>query len=70
MRRASEVLQDGVTFTVAGANQSGIAFRLKDKDILVELTDEAVAAVLLKHLQPRFRARLKALFNEVMSDHR
>lgn len=59
MRRASEVLQDGVTFTVAGANQSGIAFRLKDKDILVELTDEAVAAVLLKHLQPRFRALLE-----------
>ncbi|WP_066016262.1 MULTISPECIES: hypothetical protein [Endozoicomonas] len=61
MKRASEMLQDGVTFTVGGANQSGIAFRLKDKDIQVELTDEAVAAVLLKHLQPRFRALLEGI---------
>lgn len=61
MKRASDMLQDGVTFTVGKANQSGIAFRLKDKDIEVELTDEAVSAVLLKHLQPRFRALLEGI---------
>lgn len=61
MKRASDMLQEGVTFTVGDAGQSGIAFRLKDKDIQVELTDEAVAAVLLKHLQPRFRALLEGI---------
>ena len=61
MKRASTMLEEGVTFKVGNANQSGIAFRLKDKDIQVELTDEAVAAVLLKHLQPRFRALLEGI---------
>ena len=61
MKRASTMLGEGVTFKVGGASQSGIAFRLKDKDIQVELTDEAVAAVLLKHLQPRFRALLEGI---------
>ncbi len=61
MKRASTMLEEGVTFKVGDANQSGIAFRLKDKDIQVELTDEAVAAVLLKHLQPRFRALLEGI---------
>nr|MDT0251492.1 hypothetical protein [Endozoicomonas sp.] len=61
MKRASDMLQDGVTFTVGKPGQSGIAFRLKDKDIEVELTDEAVSAVLLKHLQPRFRALLEGI---------
>ncbi len=61
MKRASDMLQDGVTFTVGEGSQSGIAFRLKDKDIEVELTDEAVSAVLLKHLQPRFRALLEGI---------
>lgn len=61
MKRASTMLEEGVTFKVGGASQSGVAFRLKDKDIQVELTDEAVAAVLLKHLQPRFRALLEGI---------
>jgi len=61
VKRASNMLAEGVTFKVGDANQSGISFRLRDKDIQVELTDEAVAAVLLKHLQPRFRALLEGI---------
>lgn len=61
MNQASDMLQQGVTFSVGDAAQSGIGFRLKDKDIEVELTDEAVAAVLLRHLQPRFRALLEGI---------
>ncbi|WP_299726164.1 ATPase [uncultured Endozoicomonas sp.] len=61
MKRASDMLENGVTFTTGGVSQTGISFRLKDKDIQVELTDEAVAEVLLKHLQPRFRALLEGI---------
>lgn len=60
-QRASAMLHDGVTFSVSKPGQTGIGFRLKDKDIEVELSEEAVSAVLLKHLQPRFRALLEGI---------
>ena len=58
-KRASNMLGEGVTFSVG--SQTGIGFRLKDKDIEVELSEDAVATVLLKHLQPRFRALLEGI---------
>ena len=61
MGQAASMLGEGVTFSVSGADKNGIGFRLKDKDIEVELTDEAVTAVLLRHLQPRFRALLEGI---------
>ncbi len=61
MDQASTMLQKGVTFAVGTENQTGISFRLKDKDIEVELSEEAVSAVLLRHLQPRFRALLEGI---------
>ena len=61
MDQASTMLQKGVTFTVGSDQQTGITFRLKDKDIEVELSDEAVSDVLLRHLQPRFRALLEGI---------
>ena len=60
-QRASGMMQEGITFTVGMPAQTGIGFRLKDKDIEVELSEESVAAVLLKHLQPRFRAMLEGI---------
>ncbi len=59
--RATKMLQKGVSFSVGSASQTGINFRLQDKDIEVELSQEAVAEVLLKHLQPRFRAMLEGI---------
>ena len=61
MDQAGTMLQKGVTFAVGDENQTGITFRLKDKDIEVELSEEAVASVLLRHLQPRFRALLEGI---------
>ena len=58
-RQAADMLGEGVTFDVN--DTTGISFRLKDKDIEVELSEEAVAAVLLRHLQPRFRALLEGI---------
>ncbi|WP_422134602.1 ATPase [Endozoicomonas sp. ALD040] len=59
--QAAEMLQEGVTFSVGKTSQSGIKFRLQDKEIEVELSDQTVTAVLLRHLQPRFRALLEGI---------
>ena len=56
---AGNVLAEGVTFGVAGDEDRGICLYLKDKDVTIDLTDEKVAALLLQHLQPRFRAILE-----------
>jgi V/A-type H+-transporting ATPase subunit E len=56
---ASEVLGDGVRFTVAEDDASGIRIRLEDKHVEMDLTDEKVAELILGHLQPRFRAILE-----------
>lgn len=56
---AGNVLAKGMSFGVAGEDGRGICLYLKDKDVTIDLTDEKVAALLLQHLQPRFRAILE-----------
>jgi V/A-type H+-transporting ATPase subunit E len=56
---AGNVLAEGVTFGVADDEARGICLHLEDKDVRIELTDAAVTALLLQHLQPRFRAILE-----------
>ncbi len=56
---ASEVLGEGVRFTVAEDDASGIRIRLQDKHLEIDLTDAKVAELILAHLQPRFRAILE-----------
>jgi V/A-type H+-transporting ATPase subunit E len=56
---ASEVLGEGVRFTAAEDDASGIRIRLTDKHVEIDLTDEKVAELILAHLQPRFRAILE-----------
>ncbi|MBK1723928.1 hypothetical protein [Thiocystis violacea] len=56
---AGNVLAKGVTFAVDAKGGTGIRLYLKDKDVHIDLTDEEVAALLLAHLQPRFRAILE-----------
>lgn len=56
---AGNVLAEGVSFGVAEDDARGICLRLEDKNVEIELTDEAVSALLLQHLQPRFRAILE-----------
>lgn len=56
---AGNILADGVTFAVDPAEGRGIRLYLKEKEVYIDLTDEKVAALLLEHLQPRFRAILE-----------
>lgn len=53
-------LRDGVEIGV-GDQGRGIRLRLVDTDIAIDLTDEAVADLLLEHLLPRFRALLEGI---------
>ncbi len=53
-----DLLRDGVTFSVGNDDQSGMRIRLVGNDITLDLTDQAVASLLLQHLQPRFRSIL------------
>ncbi|WP_417670430.1 hypothetical protein [Roseibium sp.] len=57
---AGDVLRKGVSFS-AEPGFSGIKVRLKEKDITIDITDEAVAALLTKHLQPRLRAVMEGV---------
>ncbi|GGE76735.1 hypothetical protein H1W37_00320 [Stappia taiwanensis] len=52
---AANVLREGVTFS-AGPGFEGIRIRIVDKDLTVNVTEEAIAPLLMKHLQPRFHA--------------
>lgn len=56
-----EILRAGVTFSAADDLTAGLRVQVKDKDVTFDLTEEAVAALLLQHLQPRFRAILEGI---------
>ena len=56
-----EMLREGVTFSASEDVAAGVRIRMKESDITVDLTEEAVAALLLQHLQPRFRAILEGI---------
>ncbi|WP_375593146.1 hypothetical protein ABWI00_13900 [Algihabitans albus] len=56
-----EMLRKGVTFSASEDGAAGIRVKVEDKSVTLDLTDEAVAALLLQHLQPRFRAVLEGI---------
>lgn len=56
-----DMLRDGVSFSTSDDMTTGIRIHMKDDDITLELTEETVAALLLQHLQPRFRAILEGI---------
>ena len=58
---AADMLRAGVTFARSSDDAGGIRVVLKDDGVMVDLTDAAVAGVILRHLQPRFRALLEGL---------
>ena len=56
-----EMLREGVTFSASEEVESGVRIRVVEGDITIDLTDEAIASLLLQHLQPRFRAVLEGI---------
>ena len=55
------ILREGVSFGVASDHQQGLRLRLVDRDVMLDISDAAVAEAILQHLQPRFRALLEGV---------
>ncbi|BFM08725.1 hypothetical protein [Halioxenophilus aromaticivorans] len=56
-----KILREGVTFTRGDAELAGIKIEIKDDKVSVDVTDEAIADMLLTYLNPRFRALLDGI---------
>lgn len=61
MGTAAALLRDGVTLAAGPGDGAGLSIRLVDRDVEIDLRDAAVTALLLKHIQPRFRALLDGI---------
>lgn len=55
------MLRAGISLGVAKDTQGGLRVRLVDQDVVLDLSDRAVADLILDHLQPRFRALLEGV---------
>ncbi len=58
---AGDLLRSGLTYTRSDDDSEGIRLVLTEEGLVVDLTDTAVASVILRHLQPRFRALLESV---------
>lgn len=58
---AANLLREGVKFEVSDAIDCGLTVKLEERNMTIDFTDRAVAALLLEHLQPRFRALLQGI---------
>ncbi|WP_372571887.1 hypothetical protein [Ruegeria jejuensis] len=56
-----EMLEDGVTLFASNDLHAGIRAQAGRDGIKLDLSDEAIADVLMRHLQPRFRAVLEGV---------
>ena len=56
-----EMLEKGVTLYAADDFQGGIRARVRGRDVELDLSDEAIAALIMQHLQPRFRATMEGV---------
>ncbi len=61
---AQEMLAKGVTLYATEDLEGGIRARVVGKDLELDLSDEAIAALLMQHLQPRFRAVLDGVIKK------
>ncbi|WP_050602714.1 hypothetical protein [Ruegeria sp. 6PALISEP08] len=57
----AKMLRENVELHVADNTQEGIRVRAEDQGVVLDLTDKAVASLLMEHLQPRFRAVLEGV---------
>ncbi|MEM1050482.1 MAG: hypothetical protein AAGI28_00165 [Pseudomonadota bacterium] len=58
---AGDLVRDGIKFSPSPEFAAGARIYLEDDDVMIDLTDDAVADMLSQHLQPRFRAILEGI---------
>ncbi len=61
LQMAGDMLREGVELKTDGKHGAGIHVQLVDANIDLDLSDEAVASLLMVHLAPRFRALLEGI---------
>jgi len=57
----SKMLREGITLNSSPNVKAGMKVRLTDEGIDLDLSDNAIADLLMQHLQPRFRALLEGI---------
>jgi len=57
----AKMLREQVELHASDDAQDGIRIRAEDQGVVLDLTDKAVASLLMQHLQPRFRAVLEGV---------
>lgn len=57
----SEMLREGIELVPAADVHGGVRVQVVGDDLEIDLSDEAVSALILKHLLPRFRAILEGV---------
>lgn len=58
---AADMLRKGVSIQVSEDIAKGLSVRLEADDMIIDFTDEMISALLLEHLQPRFRTLLQGI---------
>lgn len=58
---AANLLRKGVRFEASNEIKTGLLVQLVDDAMVIDFTDEAISALLLEHMQPRFRALLQGI---------
>lgn len=61
MGLSGEMLREGIELKPMGEDTAGIRIRLVGQDLEIDLTERAVADLLLKHLLPRYRVVLEGV---------
>ncbi len=57
----ADMLREQVELHSSDDGEGGIRVRAEDQGVVLDLTDKAVASLLMEHLQPRFRAVLEGV---------
>ena len=55
------VLRKGIEIKASDTDNAGILIRMKDEDVEIDLSDNAITELLLKYLLPRYRAILRGV---------
>jgi V/A-type H+/Na+-transporting ATPase subunit E len=58
---SGDMLRDGVEIIPSSEVRGGVRVRVVDEDLEIDLTEEAVSKLLLKHLLPRYHAILQGV---------
>ena len=58
---AGDMLREGIESIPSDEVRGGVRVRVVDEDLEIDLTEEAVSKLLLKHLLPRYRAILQGV---------